>query len=73
MEITVKKPILIPGSYPVVIALEPDEARLLREFFGKTNRIMEAELLGESVTSEKIQKLDELLYRLYLGLHVEGY
>ena len=45
----------------------------MREFFGKTHKKMEAELLSESVTSDKIRKLDELLYQLYNGLEEEGY
>ena len=73
MKITVIKPVIAPGGFPVVISLEPGEATLLREFFGHTCKSMEAELIGESVTSNKIQDLDELLYNLYENLHAEGY
>ena len=73
MKITVIKPVIEPGGFPVVINLEPHEATLLREFFSHTSRSKAAELIGESVTSNKIQDLDELLYNLYENLHAEGY
>ena len=73
MEIKVEVSTPRKKLYPVNICLEPDEARLLCEFLGKTNRIMEAELLGESAYTNKIQDLDKLLFDLYENLHAEGY
>ena len=73
MKITVIKPVIEPGGFPVVISLEPGEATLLREFFSKTHKTMEAELLSEDIHSTKIAKLDQLLFALYKSLHTEGY
>jgi len=73
MKITVIKPVVVPGGFPVVINLEPHEATLLREFFSRTSKTFEAELLGEDIHSTKIAKLDQLLFDLYESLYAEGY
>ena len=73
MKVTVIKPVTAPGGFPAVINLEPHEASLLCEFFSRTNRAMEAKLLGEDIHSTKIAKLDQLLFDLYESLHKEGY
>ncbi len=74
MKVTIDRPVPpVPGSLPVVIALEPHEARLLCEFFSHTNKAMEAELLREDACCAKILDLDKLLFDLYKNLQVEGY
>ncbi len=73
MKVTVIKPTIPSGSFPVSLELEPNEARLLCEFLSKTNRSIEADLLGISCNSFKIVNLDMLLFGIYKDLHTEGY